>query len=959
MRSEQDNIELFIRNAKLRLILRDFFHSALVVSLILLSAILFAPLFQKVLKELFPLSLKIVFLLVFIVFVLRVTISFSSVLSKKKFYQALKRFFPSDITDEIYSAEELLRTMRSQSEPLFAKELANAHIKRVEDNFIRMNKIPIFSSESRSSVRVALILTLFIIFIDAFSGAYRNTLSALYRLVPSGSDKIVNSIDINYIYPAYTNLPSVWLKNTDGNIRALKGTTAELNVFLRITPDKCDIVMDDGGRFPLQNEQKFFYGSIIVETDRTYYIECQQGKKYLRDMTARSIAVEEDEFPKIDAQLMKSQEVISPDENILFFYSASDDFGLKMISFFCESTSGEKYNTTVKQLPLISKSINGEFLWKTSEMALKKGREVTCYFSAFDNDTISGQKEGRSQVFHFRVGALDTRERLLEDIGALFEGFVSVLADVLERHEGNINLSFITNLKRTISELKIKGRDILKSLAERQGKITELLNNVVNSSEDILVELQRIQTGGTVIAKKGIESITGKLEETVLSLYTLIKLGRYELLMNTAEDILSYQQSLLNEFKSGKAGEIYKKIEEMEKALVEMFSGLASTGGSFSEEFINIDALKRMGSMSLFDKLSRIKSLLQQGKIKEAEKLYEEFMSEYAKVLASMQEFLNNTTLKEFSEFMKKLSEVQSEVKKLTSGEAKITSALKNLQPRIGYEIHEWLRKELEKVNELLNKIDFIEKREELMNQQDLKEARRRAELIKISLSAVQLFDALQEAKATLGSLEKLQFLPGVTKDETVKSELNSAITLNREIINDIEKILKNLSAGLDEKSKQKLQSLAREQEGIEKRTRELYSEFQKSQSNNELMKTPIPDMLSGAADFMKGAKMRMENSDAPGGLQNASEALKQLGKIDDYIEEMKSGHGMPMPVPLFGYRQYGSGYGSSTGRVELPGEQESAYQKEIKEELLRAIRGGLPEELEEENRKYIKELMK
>lgn len=961
MQSLQDNnIAQFIRSVRIRLLMRDCFQSAAFISVIFLSSVLFAPLFQRILKEQFQLSLKIVLLLLLLILVLRVIILVRSNSKQSKFYQSLKRFFPPGLTDDIYSAEEFISTMKAQTEPLFAPELAYAHINIVEKKIkgMKKNDIPFLSPESRTLINFACILIISIIFLDAFSGAYKNTLSVLFRSIPSGSTGIVNSIDINYIYPAYTGLPPAGLKNTDGNIRALKGTTAELKVFLRVESDKCEIVLGDGERFPLQSVQNLFHGSIIVETAGTYYIGCMQGKKFLKDSTLKSIAVDEDEYPTIDAYLTGRQEVISLHDNIWFSYSARDDFGLQRISFSCESSSGERYNTSVKELSLISETINGEHLWNTAEMNLKKGDEIMCYLSAFDNDTISGPKEGRSQIFHFKVGALDTRERLMEDIGALFEGFVNVLANILEKEDKSINSKFIADLNREMLDLKTKSTDILKSFADIQGKGTEVLNKTIADVDAILIELKGMQSKTRRNARKTMESITNKLEGSVLSLYTLIKLGRYELLMNTAEDILLSQQSILEKFKDGDVEGIYKKIMEMEKMLAEMFSGLASGARNFSEEFINMDALKKMGSKSLFNKINELKSLLQQGKTEEARKLYEEFMSEYAKMVASMQEFLSKSTLKEFSEFMKKLDELQSEVKKLMSREGKITSALKDSESRMGRDIHKWLKEELEKVNELINKIDLMQKRTDSFNLQNLREARRRAELIKISLSALHLFDALTEAKATLEPLEKVQFLPNFTKDEKAKSELNSSIALNREIINDIEKVLQNLSAGLDEKSKQKLQSLAKEQNEIEKRTRELSSEFEKSQSGNELMKTPVPDMLSGAAGFMKGAKNRMEDADPSGGFQNASEAIKQLGKIDDYIEDMKSGGGMPMPI-LFGHRGYGSGYGSNIGRVELPGEQESAYQKEIKEELLRAIRGGLPEKLEEENRKYIKELMK
>ncbi len=954
---EENKVAHFIRNLRIRLWIHDSFQSAVFISVIFLTAFLLAPLFKGILREQFQVSLKIISLFILLIFVWRIIVLSRSNLNQGKFYQSLKHFFPPDLIDEIYSAEEFLKAMSGPSEPLFAPELAYAHIEKVKKDLegIDKKRIPVLSSRSISIIRAGGILLFFILLIDRFSGIYKNTLSALLSPIPTPSTEIVDAIDINYIYPAYTGLPAVELKNTDGNIRALKGTTANLKVLSKIEADRCEILLDSGERFPMKGIDKNYTIGIVLERSGEYYIECKDGRRFIKDISPRSITVDEDEGPVVDAYLIGGQETISGGDKISFSYTARDDFGVQKVLFSCESSAGEQYTTIVKEPSIVSKYIKGEYLWNTANMNLKKGSEITCRLSALDNDTISGPKEGSSQVFRFRVGALDKRERFLDELRALFEDFVNLLADVLEREDKRIDTKFIVDLNRELSHLRTKSREVLNTFTDIQGKATEILNKTIVNLDAISIELKKIQSKNR-IEKRDLGSITEKLEDAVLEIYTLIKLGRYELLMNTAEDILSLEQALLEKFKDGKAQELYKRIEELEKKIAEMFSAIASGASTFSEEFINIDALKERGSLSLFDKLNKIKSLLQQGRTEEARKLYEEFMSEYAKFVAGMQEFFSTSTLKDFSEFMGKLQGLHTEVKELISREAKITSALKDSEPRMSRDIHEWLMREIEKVNQLINKIDAMQKITDSIN---LQEARRRAELIRISLSAFNLFDALREARATLGSLERMQLLPEGTRDERMKSELNSSMALNREIINDIEDVLRNLSSRIDEKSKQKLKDLSREQEGIERRTRELSSEIQKLQSENEFMKTPIPDMLSGAADFMKGARNRMEDGDPAGGFQNASEALRELGKIDDYIENMKSGGAMAMPFPLFGHRGYGSGYGSSIGRVELPGEQESAYQREIKEELLKAIRGGLPEKLEEENRKYIKELMK
>lgn len=946
-----------LRRLRLKLILQEGIEIFLSTLAIFLFAFLLSPVFYYTLNEIFPFSLIILLSVIFFYFLIQLIIRIVYYMKKENFYKKLRNLIPPVFADDVFTAEELSLAMHDKSIPFFSGELAYAHVNSVADKLRRFYpQIPLLTAPARMFFKITFVLIIALLIMNNFTGVYKKSISALSASAILHTGEIVGSIDIKYTYPSYSGLPPAELKNTDGNIEALKGTVAELKVFPLVKTNGGEIVISDGERIPLNLEKDRLIAKLNIEKSAEYSIELRKGRRILKDSVLRTITVDNDAMPEIDAYPQREQSTISPQEALSFSYSARDDFGIGKITFSCESNSGRKYNVTVKELLAPSKSVNGEYIWKVDSMNLRKGNEVTCFLSAFDNDTISGPKEGRSRYFYFKVGAFDIREQNLEKLKELFEGTVNVLANLLEREGKTLDRKFIKNLQTEINEIKELTESTLRSLKDNQGKMNEVILETDGNLEFVRQKLIKALEMDNNALVKDMDLITEKIEDTVLSLYTIIKFGKLELLMDTAQDILSYQQSLLDDFKKGHSDELLNKIQQMESQLAELFTGLAGRAGSISHEFINIDALKEMGSLSIYNKLEKIKSLIKQGKIEEAKKLYEEFMSEFAKMVTEMQEFLNSTTLKEFSEFMKKLENIQAEIKRLRSREAKITSALKKTGSPFDRNIHEWLKKELEKVDRLIAEVEELGKDTGLNN---FKEAKRRAELIRSSLSGLNLFDALKEARATLGILEALRFLPEIANENVRRERLNEGIELNKEIISDIENLLKNLSASIDEKARQKLKALADEQGEIEKKTRELSSELEKSQAENELTRTPLPGMLKGASEFMKSAKERLKDGDQHGGFENANEALKQLGKIDDYIEEMKSGEGMPFPIPILGYRESGSGYGATTGRVELPGEQESAYQKEIKEELLKAIRGGLPEKLEEENRKYIKELLK
>lgn len=951
-----DQFDLFLNNLKHRFLLRASISSIALATALFLAGLSLLPVVNLVLKEydipsafylfLFVLLLLSSLYLIGNLFLLR---NESSVIKN------LKDHLTPPFTDELLSALEFKSNLTGHH--TVSRELMEAHINKVKERLsvTPLLPLPLLSPEARSYLTAGALSFIFVLAIYSFSPDSRNLLKSIFKNEILQEKALVQSVDIRYIFPAYTGEGPLELKNTDGNISAIRGSMAELHFQLKERADSAQILLGSGSQIPLSKDGDGFKGSLNIDKDDTYTIEFRKGRRRLRDPFSRVIHALEDSHPLVDALVEGGKERIAPGDLVQFVYHASDDFGIQRITLKCETPSGKTLKNIIKETSLVRKEISGEYLWDTSSFKLGKEEKVQCYISVFDNDSISGPKEGRSAVFHFKTGTATAKEILLEEVKALFEEGVNALALILEQERKNIDRKFIAELSRTISELKDKSSKIVQNLLSSGGKLREYLLRTDSELSSILTDIPALRKNN----KKDnlLKSVTEKLEKVVLDLYTLLRFGRYESFLNTAEDILAYQQSLLEEFKSSNTSDLYKKIEDMERGLQEMFSNLASSQG-FTEEFINPEALKEMGSFSLFEKLKRIKSLLKEGRVEEAKRLFEEFMSEYNEMIARMKEFINSTTLAEFGEFLKQLDSLQKNLKGLISREAKIKSGLKNItEGQKRGDLNEWIKKELEKVVELKKQAHAIEKETQRFNIQGPKEAKRRVELLQSYLKNAGLYDALREAKASLSNFESLRFHPELKKEGKLSDEINSAISLNREIIKDIENVLNNLQTGLDDKSKQKLQEFSREQGDIERRTRELSKELDKAQSEEKLLKTPIPEMLSGAADFMKGAKKRLDNLDPEGGLKNVDEALDQLGKIDDLIEGMKSGKNMPMFIPFFAQGE--GAYGDTTGRVELPGEEETAYQKEIKEELLKAIRGGLPDKLEEENRKYLKELLK
>jgi len=207
-------------------------------------------------------------------------------------------------------------------------------------------------------------------------------------------------------------------------------------------------------------------------------------------------------------------------------------------------------------------------------------------------------------------------------------------------------------------------------------------------------------------------------------------------------------------------------------------------------------------------------------------------------------------------------------------------------------------------------------------------------------------------------------------KDFEVTEKVKDATNLNQQIINDLESMLQFLEdrqiASLTEEDKNTLQKYAEKQKELQEETEEITETADKLSDQNPFMDELADIQLDLASKSMGEAKEKLKKPDVQGAVIDERESLYRLAEAKRGMEMAKEriakgmmGTGIPMPIPRpFHGRMDEGQFGASTEKVEIPSEEAYKVPKEFRQDILDALKEGLPEKYKDLNKDYYQRLV-
>jgi Domain of unknown function (DUF4175) len=385
----------------------------------------------------------------------------------------------------------------------------------------------------------------------AFSARLREVRRSLEFYVSSGRRQTVpvkievvdlpriEDIAISIVAPSYTGLEPVLLNDNTGSFAAVVGSHAKLQMNTNVPLAEAQIVFEatEQGAETLELEPvgNTLSADITVKENRVYTLELtdSQGEKN-PDPIEYYITAIEDRNP--DVSVIKPGADVDIDESMLLPLKVriSDDFGFSSLALkytvVSSGRQGEENVIIINFSDNIKTDGEIEFSWDLDKVDIEPGDYLSYYFEVFDNDAISGPKQGLSKVYRARLPSI---EELIADMENESEERISSTEEIirqerklrdqmqeaqrkLQQSQDNEKLDW--QKQKSLEDLADKNEELMSQMEQLADQMKQQLQDKENSSlysQELLEKLKRVQELYNEVATDEMKESQKRLQEAL------------------------------------------------------------------------------------------------------------------------------------------------------------------------------------------------------------------------------------------------------------------------------------------------------------------------------------------------------------------------------------------------------------------------------------------------------------
>jgi len=362
---------------------------------------------------------------------------------------------------------------------------------------------------------------------------------------------MVRKLKMHLEYPDYSQLGSRYLEDNIGDVTALKGTKARIEVSVNKAVNSAELRFDGGAVIPMDISGMRAQASFEITTDARYHIHLEDSEGIDNSEPIKyRIAALPDTHPFIRIIVPGINTDLSEDKQLMVGMKINDDFGLSRLRLGYRLVDRDEAETVLapenietmlndpeafsfSDIPLENRQGMMQdvmLMWDMKSIQMFPEDQVLYFAEVYDNDRISGPKRSRSQTYTVRLPSIEE----------LFE----MAADTQEKEE--------EQLEETLEEsrdLQEKLKDIARELLREE----ELDWEKKQEAEEAVRKQEEIQKNMEEIRKE-IEKLVEKFEEN-------------DLLSADVLDKYKELQEMLSELATPEMQEVMKKLrDELENA---------------------------------------------------------------------------------------------------------------------------------------------------------------------------------------------------------------------------------------------------------------------------------------------------------------------------------------------------------------------------------------------------------
>ncbi len=824
-------------------------------------------------------------------------------------------------------------------------------------------------------------------------------------------DVAVSQLDIDVKPPNYTGLKARRLPRSVGDLEALQGSEVKFSAMTLFPARGAALVLesDPDARWMLELESDgTVRGSFQVgRADRYQFVLLGQDGEVMRERSWREVRIKPDAPPEALLLLPDNDLEVKPDDQIGFFYEASDDLGLDRVELVIADAEGMELSRKVVAQPQGNRLEKSNTLVEVAKLGLDPGDAVDVYFEVFDLNDISGPGRGKSQARRLSLySPEDEHDRILQSLRDLIEKMLDVLAERLEspvdKDRADMVAGFadlhmaiaqatealidsMEGLIQSLStdplakdELRAAMREVRDRMLTVHQQETAQLDKWANDRD--LVE-PRVFT--TLLSQGNDESIV-ELESAILRLKNLIDGALKDAILEAGREMLDTQNEMMELLKQLKdnndpaareaAMKKLKKLQEKLRELQQKLAKLQERSPYENQNPAQRTSERQQEAMDMESQMEKIQKLLEEGKVDEAMALLEELAKSTQEMMAGLQEDLENVGGGSGnSETRREMQEVQQQLDELADGQRGLQretgEAESGIEERQRQELMEKAGKQLEEMRGEAGKI-----REALKNaNQSGLPSEDKAALAQLEDAAKKLEKALEdarmgEAQGKAGEVGQgagsLQSEVGESAAREVEdgrlSQLKEAMKQLGEAKERAEKLAEKMNGmqpgqgeGLSPGEQQKLSELGESQQKLGERLQQLREKVKQMDQKMPGLEESMRESLEEAGQSMGEAKDQLSEKRPEDAQQRQQEAIEKLQEAKKNLDER-----MQQDQQKNGESDQ-PGVNDPNAKVGIPKDDPNARARMLREEIIRAMQERAPEQYKEVIRKFYEELTK
>ena len=323
---------------------------------------------------------------------------------------------------------------------------------------------------------------------------------------------LVRRLEVTVTPPAYTGLPSRTLDPNVGDVAALPGATVSVSAALGGPPvETARLVFDDESTRPLEVQDGTATGQFTVRREGHYQLRLQSTSGPTnRDPIRYQLSLQADARPSVSFLAPTGPTDLPDDLTQELRVQLSDDYGFSRAALYyrlSEERFGEGDSAYASvRLPLPSPGqrtqelVHRWLLAQDTGLDPEPGDVVSYYVRAWDNDTVTGPKSGRTATQRLRVPSVTEQYEQLDET----QGAAEEQMNRLRQRSDSVGQQFDQlreELRRT-READWQDRRQLERIQQKQRSLDQGVEKLSKTVEQMNRQMQRNGLSGSEMAQQ-------------------------------------------------------------------------------------------------------------------------------------------------------------------------------------------------------------------------------------------------------------------------------------------------------------------------------------------------------------------------------------------------------------------------------------------------------------------------